>query len=192
MNLNGVQIGFAITGSFYTFKNVIEEIEKLVKLEANIIPIMSNTSYTVDSKYGKSEELVKQLEHITKNKVIHTIQEAEKLVHNNIMDIMVIAPATSNTIAKISNNISDTTITTTLKYHLREKKPVVIGIACNDGLSSSGENIGRLLDRKNYYFVPFGQTNPITKPCSLYFDPKYLIKTIQFALNGEQLQPILV
>ena len=179
MNLNGVQIGFAITGSFYTFKNVIEEIEKLVKLEANIIPIMSNTSYTVDSKYGKSEELVKQLEHITKNKVIHTIQEAEKLVHNNI-------------IAKISNNISDTTITTTLKYHLREKKPVVIGIACNDGLSSSGENIGRLLDRKNYYFVPFGQTNPITKPCSLYFDPKYLIKTIQFALNGEQLQPILV
>jgi len=192
VNLKGKQIAFAMTSSFYTFRKTIDELKTLVKLEANIFPIMSNTAYTVNTRYGTAKDFIKEIEHITNNKVLHNFKDIELLEIQNIIDIMVVAPATSNTIAKIANNISDTPVTIGIKYFLRKEIPIVIGIASYDGLSYGAENIGKLLNKKHFYFVPFKQSNPITKPYSVVFDPSYLTKTIKFALEGEQIQPILL
>ena len=192
VNLENKKIGFAITGSFYTFKRTIEEVKKLVKLKADVIPIMSNNAYTLDTRYGKAKDFIEEIEHITQHKVIHTIPEAELFGNKNIIDIMALVPATSNTIAKLANDIADGPVTVALKAHLKRNKPIVIAISSDDALSAGGENIGKLLNIKNYYFVPFKQSNPITKPRSVCFDPSYLIKTIEYALNGEQIQPILL
>lgn len=192
MNLEGKRIGFILTGSFCTFRKTIDELKKIVKLQAKVIPIMSNSSYTTDTKFGKAEDFIKEIETITNEKILHTTQEVEAIGPKDMLDIIVIAPATGNTIAKLANNISDETVTMAVKSHLRRERPVVVAIATVDGLSGAGENIGRLLNRKNYYFVPFKQDNPITKPRSVAFDPSYLIKTIEYALDGEQIQPILL
>lgn len=192
MNLEGKRIGFILTGSFCTFRKTIDELKKIVKLQAKVIPIMSNSSYTTDTKFGKAEDFIKEIETITNEKILHTTQEVEAIGPKDMLDIIVIAPATGNTIAKLANNISDETVTMAVKSHLRRERPVVVAIATVDGLSGAGENIGRLLNRKNYYFVPFKQDNPITKPHSVAFDPSYLIKTIEYALDGEQIQPILL
>lgn len=192
MNLKGKTIGFIITGSFYAFRKTIDELKTLKKLETNIIPIMSETAYNVDTKYGKAKDFIKEIEHITNHKVLHTIEDIENLENQNMLDILVVAPATSNTIAKIANNISDTPVTIVIKHYLRREKSIVIAIACHDGLSTGAENIGKILNKKNFYFVPFKQSNPVTKPCSIVFDPKYLKKTIEYALDGEQLQPMLI
>ena len=192
MNLEGKKIGFAITGSFCNFRKTIDELKKIVKLNADVFPIMSKSSYTLDTRYGKAKDYINEIEENTKNKVIHTIQEIEPSKFKDRLDIMVVVPATSNTIAKLANDITDNPVTIAVQSHLRSEKPVVIAIATSNGLSAAGENIGKLLNRKNYYFVPFRQDNPITKPRSLVFDSSYLIKTIEYALEGEQIQPILL
>ena len=192
MNLEGKKICFAMTSSFYAFRKTIDELKKIVKLNIDVYPIMSNNSYTVDSKYGKSIDFVNEIEECTKHKVLHTVQEIENIKIKNEFDIFVIAPATANMIAKLANDIVDNPISIALKTHLKDEKPLVIGISTHTGLSDSSENIGKLLNRKNYYFVPFRQDNPLTKPRSLSFEPTYLIKTIKCALNKEQIQPILL
>jgi dipicolinate synthase subunit B len=192
VNLEGKRIGFVVTGSFCTFHKIIDELKKIVKLNGNVIPIMSENSYTMDTKFGKANDFIEEIENITQTKILHTIQEVEPLGPKDMLDIIVVAPATGNTIAKLANDIIDSTATMAVKSHLRRERPVVIAISTNNGLSGAGENIGKLLNRKNYYFVPFKQDNPITKPRSLVFDPSYLIKTIEHALDGEQIQPILL
>lgn len=193
MNLEGKNIGFIFTGSFCTFSKTIEELKKIAKSGANIIPIMSNHSYTIDSKFGKAKDFISQIKEITnKDKIIHTIEDAEPIGPKRMTDIMVIAPASGNIIAKLANGINDDASTMAVKSHLRNNNPVVVAISTNDALSGSAENIGKLLNRRNYYFVPFRQDNPITKPCSLVFDPKLIFKTIELALDREQLQPILL
>ena len=192
MNLDGKRIGFVMTGSFCTFRKTIDELKKIIKLGAKVVPIMSENSYTMDTKFGKAEDFIQEIEDITGEKILHTIQEVEPLGPKNMIDIMVVAPATGNTMAKLANDIIDGPATMAVKSHLRRERPVVIAISTNNGLSGAGENIGKLLNRKNYYFVPFKQDNPITKPRSLVFDPAYLIKTIEYALEEEQIQPILL
>lgn len=192
MNLEGKRVGFIFTGSFCTFRRTIDELKKIVKLCAKVIPIMSENSYTMDTKYGKAEDHVREIEEITGNKILHTIQEVELIGPKDMIDIMVVAPATGNTIAKLANDICDSSVTVAVKSHLRRERPVVIGISTNNGLSSGGQNIGKLFNFKNYYFVPFRQDNPITKPRSIVFDPSFLIKTIEYALDGEQVQPMLL
>ena len=180
MNLKGIKIGFCLTGSFCTFKKTIEQMKVLAKEEAEIIPIMSYSAYDLDTKFGKAEDFRNEIEHITGNKIIHTIQEAEPIGPKKLTDIMLIAPCSGNTIAKLSNGITDGPHLMAAKSHLRNNNPIVIAISTNDALSGSAENIGRLLNRKNYYFVPFRQDNPITKPNSLVFDSKYLYDPEQF------------
>lgn len=192
MQLEGKRIGFVFTGSFCTFRKTIEELKKIVKLNANVIPIMSEHSYTMDTKFGKAEDFINEIEDITNKKILHTIQDVEILGPKDMLDIIVVAPATGNTIAKLANDMIDGTATMAVKSHLRRERPVVIAISTNNGLSGAAENIGKLLNRKHYYFVPFKQDNPITKPRSIVFDPDYLIKTIEFALDNEQIEPILL
>lgn len=192
MEIKDLNIGFAMTGSFCTFKKVIPQIKELKKLEANIIPIMSFNSYNLDTKFGKAEEFINEIEDITKNKIIHTIQGAEPIGPKNMTDILVVAPCSGNTIAKLANSIIDTPVTMAVKSHLRNQKPVIIGISTNDALSGSAENIGKLLNRKNYFFIPFSQDNPITKPTSLVCKFDYLIPTIKEAIKRRQVQPILI
>ena len=192
MNLEEKRIGFVMTGSFCTFRKTIDELKKIVKLGAKVVPIMSENSYTMDTKFGKARDFINEIEDITGTKILHTIQEVEPLGPKDMLDILVVAPATGNTMAKLANDIIDNSATMAVKSHLRKEKPVVIAISTNNGLSGAGENIGKLLNRKHYYFVPFRQDNPITKPRSVVFDPSYLINTIEYALDGEQIQPILL
>ena len=190
MKLKNTNIGFALTGSFCTFSKTIKQIKIIVDEGANVIPIMSYNSYEKDTRFGKARDFIKEIEEITNNKIIHTIQEAEPIGPKNLTDIMVVAPATGNTIAKLANSITDTPVTMAVKSHLRNEKPVLLGISTNDALSGSAKNIGILLNKKNYYFIPFSQDNPITKPRSLVFHEDMLVKSINDALNHEQIQPI--
>lgn len=192
MNLENIRIGFVMTGSFCTFRKAIDQLKKIIKLGAKVVPIMSVNSYAMDTKFGKAEDFIKEIEEITGNKVLHTIQEVEPIGPKDMLDILVVAPASGNTIAKLANDIIDGPATMAVKSHLRRERPVVIAISTNNGLSGAGENIGKLFNRKHYYFVPFRQDNPITKPRSIVFDPSYLIKTIEEALDGEQIQPMLL
>lgn len=192
MNIEGKRIGFVMTGSFCTFRKTIDELKKIVKLGAKVVPIMSENSYTMDTKFGKAEDFINEVEDITGTKILHTIQEVEPIGPKDMLDILVVAPATGNTMAKLANDIINDSATMAVKSHLRRERPVIIAISTNNGLSGAGENIGKLFNRKHYYFVPFRQDNPITKPRSIVFDPSYLIKTIEYALDGEQIQPILL
>lgn len=192
MNLEGIKIGFVLTGSFCTFKKTIPEIKKLVQNGAEVIPVMSYNAYNSDTKFGKAQDFIDEIETITDKKIIHTIQDAEPIGPKKMTDIMIIAPATGNTIAKLANDIIDTPATMAAKSHLRNNNPLIIAPSTNNALSGNAENIGKLLNRTNYYFVPFRQDNPITKPRSVVFDSSYIEKTIQYALEGEQIQPILL
>lgn len=192
MSLKNVKIGFALTGSFCTFQKTIDQIENLVKLGAEVIPIMSYSSYTLDTKFGNASSHIERIKQITNRDIIHTIQEAEPIGPKKMTDIMIIAPCSGNTIAKLANGITDTPVLMAAKSHLRNQNPLVIAISTNDALSGSAENIGKLLNRRNYYFVPFRQDNPITKPNSLVFDFKMIPDTLEKALEREQIQPIIL
>lgn len=192
MDVKGKKIGFVLTGSFCTFKKVIPVMKKLIELEAEVIPIMSYNSYNLDTKFGKAEDFIEEIEEITGKEIIHSIQGAEPIGPKKMTDIMVIAPCSGNTMAKLACDIIDTPATMAAKSHLRNGFPLVIAPSTNNGLSGNAENIGKLLNRRNYYFVPFKQDNPITKPRSIVFDSDYIIKTIEMALEGEQISPILI
>lgn len=192
MQIEGKRIGFVFTGSFCTFRKTIDQLKIIIKQKAKVIPIMSEHSYTMDTKFGKAVDFIKEIEEITNEKILHTIQDVEPLGPKDMLDILVVAPASGNTMAKLANDMIDGTATMAVKSHLRRERPVVIAVSTNNGLSGAAENIGKLLNGKNYYFVPFRQDNPITKPRSLVFDPEYLIKTIEYALDKEQIQPILL
>lgn len=192
MNFEGIKIGFVLTGSFCTFKKVIPKIKELKEKKASIIPIMSYNAYNLDTKFGKAEDFIIEIENICENKIIHTIQDAEPIGPKGLTDIMIIAPCSGNTMAKLACDIIDTPATMAAKSHLRNNRPLVIAPSTNNGLSGNAENIGKLLNRKNYFFVPFKQDNPITKPRSIVFDSDYIIKTLEFAIKGEQISPILL
>ncbi len=192
MNLEGKKIGFVMTGSFCTFKKTIPKILEITKKGGKVLPIMSNNAYNFDTKFGNAKDFITEIEDITKQKIIHSIIDAEPIGPKKLTDIMIIAPCSGNTIAKLAHGITDTVAVMAAKSHLRNNNPLVIAISTNDALSGSAENIGKILNRKNYYFVPFKQDNPITKPRSIVFDPEYIIKTLELALDREQIQPIIL
>ena len=192
MDLKDKKIGFTLTGSFCTFQKVIPKMKEIKKLGAEIIPIMSFNSYNLDTKFGKAKDFIEEIENITGKEIIHTIQGAEPIGPKKMTDLMIIAPCSGNTMAKLACDIIDTPATMAAKSHLRNNRPLVIAPSTNNGLSGNAENIGKLLNRKNYYFVPFRQDNPITKPRSIVFDTEYIIRTIEYALDGEQISPILI
>lgn len=189
--LKGLKIGYALTGSFCTFERSFEQAERLAELGAELVPIMSETASTVSTRFGKAEENVRRLREICGRDVIMTAADAEPVGPKSMTDIMAIVPCTSNTAAKLAGSITDTAVTMAVKSHLRSGKPVVLAIASNDSLLGSARNIGELFNRKNYYFVPMMQDDIMRKPNSLVADFHMLIQTIEAALEGVQLRPII-
>ena len=191
MNLSGKTVGFALTGSFCTFSRVLEELERVKETGAKIIPIMSEIAYSTDTRFGTAEDFRNRIEGICKNPIIKTVKEAEPIGPKGYLDILVIAPCTGNTLAKLASGIADSSVTMAAKAHLRNGKPVVIAPSTNDGLGNAAKNIGVLLNNKNLYFVPFGQDDHMKKPNSLVADMSKILPAIECAMDGEQLQPIL-
>lgn len=186
------RVGFAVCGSFCTHEKVLRALEEVTKLYETVIPIVSEISAFTDTRFGTSEDLLDRLEELTGREVLCDIPSVEPIGPKGLLDVLVIAPATGNTIAKLAAGITDTTVTMAAKAHLRNGRPVVIAMASNDGLAAGAKNIGELLVRKNYYFVPFGQDSAVMKPCSLVADFTKIPETLDAALRGEQLQPILL
>ncbi|MDE7156924.1 MAG: dipicolinate synthase subunit B [Lachnospiraceae bacterium] len=191
MNLSGKTIGFAITGSFCTFAKIKGELMHLMEEDVNVIPIFSFNAYSLDTRFGKADEFVNAIESITKNKAIHTIAEAEKFGPKKILDILLIAPCTGNTMGKLVNGITDTPVLMAAKGHLRNQLPVVISLSTNDALGMNFKNIGSLMNIKNLYFVPFGQDDCKLKPNSLIAHTDLIIPALESALDGKQIQPII-
>jgi len=192
MSLKGIKVGFCITGSFCTFDQVIPQIKKLVEDGAEVVPIFSYSVDTMDTRFYAAKDFKQIIENLTKKKVINTIAGAEPIGPKKMLDIVVIAPCTGNSLAKLANGITDTPVIMAAKGHLRNLKPVVIAISTNDGLGNNGKNIGMLLNTKNVYFVPFRQDNPFEKPNSIVADMDKIYDTIISALKGQQIQPVLI
>ncbi len=186
-------VGFALCGSFCTFKNVIPQMKKLVDEGYRVIPIMSHTAYTTDTRFGKSQDFIKEIEQICNEKIIYTISGAEPIGPKMLLDSLIIAPCTGNTLGKLANGISDTAVTLATKAHLRNQRPVIIAVSTNDALGTSAKNIGILMNSKHIYFVPMKQDDYINKPNSIVADFKYIPDTVRevFATN-QQPQPILL
>ena len=184
-------LGFAMCGSFCTFDAVLTQLEAMRAEFPKIIPIMSTISYETDTRFGTAEDFRARLERACGQPVIHTIAQAEPIGPKKLLDVLVIAPCTGNTLAKLANGIADTPVTLAAKAHLRNERPIVIAVSTNDALAGNAENIGKLLARGHYFFVPMRQDNAIKKPRSVVADFTRLPETIRAALNGEQIQPIL-
>lgn len=189
--LSKCNIGFGVTGSFCTFDKILSQIKILKDEGVNITPVFSFNVINMNTRFYESKEFIKIIEDITGNFGFKSIQQAEQVGPNKLFDIMIIAPCTGNTLAKLAAGISDTPVLMAAKAHLRNEKPLIIGISTNDGLGMNFSNIGKLMNIKNIYFVPFGQDNYQNKPNSLvaYFDK--LIPTIESSLLNKQIQPVI-
>lgn len=192
MELSGKTIGYAITGSFCTFQKSMEQLERLSKTGANIIPIMSEISYSTDTRFGKAADFANYMREITGNEIVKSIKEAEPFGPKKLLDLLIIAPCTGNTLAKNTAGITDSSVTMAFKAHLRNARPVLIGVSTNDGLGNAAKNIGALLNYKHIYFIPFRQDDFEKKPTSIVADFSKLIPAAEAALEGKQLQPVLV
>ena len=186
------RVGFAVCGSFCTHEKVLKALETLTGIYETVIPIVSEISAFTDTRFGRSEDLLERLEDLTGNDVLLDIPSVEPIGPKSLLDVLVIAPATGNTIAKLAAGIADTPVTMAAKSHLRNGRPVVVAVSSNDGLAAGAKNIGELLVRRNYYFVPFRQDNAVQKPSSLVADFEKLPETVDAALRGEQVQPLLL
>lgn len=192
MDLKGKTIGFGLTGSHCTFAEVMPQIKNLVDLGVSVIPIITHTVASTDTRFGESKHWQEQLRVITGNEIISTIVDAEPLGPSKKLDLMVIAPCTGTSISKLANAITDSAVMMATKATLRNLKPVVIAISTNDGLGLNASNIAKLLSTKNIYFVPYGQDAPTKKPNSLVARMELIQQTCEEALDGKQLQPVLV
>lgn len=191
MNMQDKKIGFAMCGSFCTFKRAVAELEKLAGTGADIMPIMSPVSAVTDTRFGTAEFFRNRVEEITGKKIITTIREAEPIGPKNLLDILVVLPCTGNSLAKIAAGIADTSVTMAVKAHLRNQRPVLLAVSTNDGLGTAAKNIAALMNTKNMFFIPFSQDDYIKKPNSLVAEFEYLIPSIEAALENRQLQPVL-
>lgn len=187
-----ITVGYALCGSFCTFSKTIPRMKELVSKGYKVLPIMSETAYTTDTRFGKAEEFISEIEEITKNKVIHTISGAEPIGPKKMCDLLLVAPCTGNTLAKLANGVTDTAVTMAVKSHLRIKRPTLLCVATNDGLGASAQNIGKLMNTKNIFFVPFGQDDPEAKPNSLVADFSLISECVKSALDKKQYQPVII
>ncbi len=191
MDIKGKKIGIALTGSFCTFEKTFAILQKLSDAGADIYPILSDASQTIESRFGKPDTYIAQIKEITGKAPIVSIAGAEPIGPKAYLDALAILPCTGNTAAKLANGITDTPVLMAAKAHMRNNKPLVISISTNDGLGMNLKNIGLLCNAKNIYFVPFGQDNYETKPNSLVAHVELLIPTLEMALEHRQYQPIL-
>lgn len=186
-----LKVGFAMTGSFCTFERSIKQIEYLITKDIEVIPIMSFNASYIDTRFGKAKDFIDRIEALTGNKVIKTIEKAEPIGPKNLIDILIILPCSGNTLAKLANGIYDTPVTLAAKSHLRNQKPVLLGVSSNDSLSASAKNIGALLNYKHYYFVPMTQDSPEKKPFSIVCDFEKVYDSMLLALKEKQIEPII-
>ena len=191
MTLENCRVGFALTGSFCTLAKAMPVLERLKQSGADITPIMSEAVYSTDTRFGKAEDFIEFTEKTCNKSIIHTVKDAEPIGPKKLLDIIIVLPCTGNTISKIANGINDTSVTMAVKSHLRNNRPVVLGISTNDGLGASGKNIGALLNTKNIFFLPFTQDDPENKPKSLESKMDLTEKALISALEGKQIQPLL-
>lgn len=187
-----IKVGFALCGSYCTFDKAIETLEKVHARYGEVFPIISERSAATDTRFGNAHDFMREMQRICDKRVIDSIKAAEPIGPKKLFDVMVICPCTGNTLARLATGITDSSVTMAAKAHLRNGRPLVIAVSTNDGLSGCAKNIATLLDKKNVYFVPFRQDDPIKKPTSLVADFTYVPATIDAALRGEQLQPLLL
>lgn len=192
MNWHGKTVGYALSGSHCTFAEVMPQIKRFIDAGANVIPIVSHTIMTTDTRFGKSADWQQQLKDLTGNELISTIVQAEPLGPAKLIDVLVIAPCTGNTTSKLANALTDGPVLMAAKSQMRNQRPVVLAVSTNDGLGLNAANIAKLLAAKYIYFVPFGQDDPIRKPNSLVARMDLIFEAAEAALEGKQLQPMLV
>ena len=186
-------VGFAMCGSFCTFKKTVPQIKALCELGYKVIPIMSDAAYSTDTRFGAARDFIDEIESICGERIIHTITGAEPIGPKKLLDALVIAPCTGNTLGKMANGITDTSVTLSAKAHLRNSRPVIIAVSTNDALGSAAKNIGMLLNSKNIYFVPMKQDDCEGKPNSVVADFSLIPKTLETVLTkGKQPQPVLL
>ena len=188
--MDKLRLGLALTGSYCSFEKLAAVLPDLCR-EFDVIPIFSENAQK-DSRFGAAADWMALLAGQTGHRPVTSIQEAEPLGPKNMIDVLAIVPCTGNTLAKLSRGVTDTAVTMAAKGHLRNGKPLVLGVSTNDGLGASAENIGRLLVRKSVYFVPFGQDDPEKKPTSLSCVYDRIVPAVYAAYEGKQLQPVLV
>lgn len=190
--MKSVRVGFAFCGSFCTYDKAITALERVKADFQDITPIVSERGASLDTRFGNAHDFLREIERICDKRVIATIQAAEPIGPKGLLDVLVIAPCTGNTLAKLAAGVTDSSVTMAAKAHLRNGKPLVIAVSTNDGLAVSARNIGELLCRKNVYLVPFRQDDPDGKPTSLVADFTLVPDAIRAALEGRQLQPVLL
>lgn len=192
MKLSGCNVGFGITGSFCTFDKIKTQIKVLKDEGANVIPVFSYNAYNLDNRFTEAAKFVDEIKKMTDSEDIHTIQQAEPVGPKKLFDIMIIAPCTGNTAAKLVNGIVDTPVLMAAKAHMRNNRPLVISISTNDALGINFKSIGSLMVMKNIFFVPFGQDDHILKPNSMVADVSLIKATLEEALEGRQIQPVIL
>ena len=185
-----IRLGLAMCGSFCTFNRVLQVFRRLTE-KYDVVPIVSETAAHTDTRFGKAELFREVLEEYSGRDIIDSIPAAEPIGPKKLLDALVIAPCTGNTLAKLANGIADSSVTLAAKAHLRNGRPLIIAVSTNDGLGANAQNIGRLMARRNVYFVPFGQDDAAGKPDSLVAEFERIDETVEFALRGEQIQPML-
>jgi dipicolinate synthase subunit B len=192
MSLKGKKIGFGLTGSHCTYDAVFPEIEKLVQAGAEVLPVVTFTVKNTETRFGKGEDWIQRIEDLTGNRAIDSIVKAEPLGPKIPLDCMVVAPLTGVSMSKFANAMNDSPVLMAAKATLRNLKPVVLGISTNDALGLNGVNLMRLMATKNIYFIPYGQDDPVKKPNSMVARMPLLVETVEEALSGRQIQPVLV
>lgn len=192
MKWDGIEVGFALTGSHCTYDEVMPQIQRFIDAGANVTPIASHTVMSTDTRFGQSADWQKKLIDMTGNKIISSIVDAEPLGPSKKLDILVIAPCTGNTTSRLANAITDSPVLMAAKAQMRNQRPLVLAISTNDGLGLNMPNIAKLMFAKHIYFVPFGQDNPFVKPNSLVSRMDLIMETCEASLEGKQLQPILI
>lgn len=185
-----MNIGFALCGSFCTYEKAFAAMEAVASIHT-VTPIFSHSSYTMDSRFGTAADHIERATAICGREPLHTIVQVEPIGPKKLLDALIIAPCTGNTLAKLAHSIADGPVAMAAKSHLRNGRPVLIAVSTNDALAGAAENIGKLLGRKHYYFVPFGQDDPQKKPTSMVADFTKVLPALEAALTGQQLQPIL-
>ena len=192
MELSGKRVGFALSGSFCTFSAVLPEIQNLIEAGAIVTPIMSYNASSIDTRFGKAADFIYEIEKMTMTKVLKTIDEVEPIGPKKLLDLIIVAPCTGNTLGKISQGITDTPVSLAVKAHLRNLRPVLLAVSTNDGLGANFKNIGTLMNTKSMFFVPFGQDDYVKKPTSLVADMKKIVPAAVKAINFEQIEPVII
>ena len=188
--MNTTKVGFAMCGSFCTFQKATEQLQQLIAAGYDVLPVMSQTAYTSDTRFGDAADWIKKVETLCGKQIINSVVKAEPIGPKKLVDVMVVCPCTGNTAAKLANGITDTAVTMAVKSSLRNSIPVLLTMATNDALSGSAQNIGRLMNTKNIFFTPMGQDDSEKKPTSVIADFSRLLPAIEAAMKREQLQPV--